>query len=148
MFPDESQFFDKAPLAHPISIYAFDRTPMLVSHKGKISSLILSLGDTFHIPKLSLNLLSIGQICELEVDILFTNHGVDVQDPQTSQVLGTGHKVRDMFEAHDLKSPSQVVFATTLSPDLWQFLSWSYCLISSLIISFSRLFRFNSVSKI
>ena len=60
----------------------------------------------FHIPKLSLNLLSIGQLCELGVDILFTNHVVDVQDPHTSQVLGTGHKVRDMFEAHDLKSPS------------------------------------------
>ena len=102
----------------------------------------------FHIPKLSLNLLSIGQLCELGVDILFTNHVVDVQDPHTSQVLGTGHKVRDMFEAHDLKSPSQVVSSTTLSPNLWQFLSWSYIFISSSIISFSRLFRFNSVSKI
>ena len=63
---------------------------MPVSHKGKIFSLCLSLSDTFHIPKLSINLLSVGQLCELGVDILFTNHGVDVQDPQTGQVLGIG----------------------------------------------------------
>ena len=48
---------------------------------------------------------------------------MDVQDPQTGQVLGTGCKVGCMFEVHDLKIPSQVVFAavtiTTSSPDLW-----------------------------
>ena len=78
MTPDESQFSDKAPLEHPITIYTADGTPMPVSHKGTISSPRLSLNDTFHIPKLSLNLLSIGQLCKLGVDLLFINHGVDV----------------------------------------------------------------------
>ena len=76
MTPDESQFSDKALLEHPITIYTADGTPMPVSHKGTISSPCLSLNDTFHIPKLSLNLLSVGQLCELGVDLLFTNHGV------------------------------------------------------------------------
>ena len=48
---------------------------------------------------------------------------MDVQDPRTSQVLGIGYKVGRMFEVHDLKIPSQVVFAAattaTSSPDLW-----------------------------
>ena len=48
---------------------------------------------------------------------------MDVQDPRTGQVLGIGHKVGHMFEVHDLKIPSQVVFAAativTPSPDLW-----------------------------
>ena len=61
--------------------------------------------------------------CELGVDLLFTNHVADVQDPRTGQVLGTGRKVGHKFEVHDLKTPSQVVFAvattTTSSPDLW-----------------------------
>ena len=120
---DESQFSDKALLEHPITIYTADGTPMPVSHKGAISSPSLSLNETFHIPKLSLNLLSVGQLCELSVDLLFTNHGVDVQDPRTGQVLGTGRKVGRMFEVHDLKIPSQVISATTTtatsSPDLW-----------------------------
>ena len=78
MTPDESQFSDKAPLEHLITIYTANGTPMPVSHKGTISSPNLSLNNTFHIPKLSLNLLSVGQLCELGVDPLFTNHGVDV----------------------------------------------------------------------
>ena len=81
MTPDESQFSDKAPLKHPITIYTTNGTPILVSHKGIISSPCLSLSDTFHIPKLSLHLFSVGQLCELGVDLLFTNRGVDVQDP-------------------------------------------------------------------
>ena len=80
MTPDESQFSDKTPLRHPITIYIANGTPMPVSHKGTISSPCLSLSDTFHIPKLSLNLFSIGQLCELGVDLLFTNRGVNVQD--------------------------------------------------------------------
>ena len=70
---------------------------------------------------MSLNLLSIGQFCELGEDILFTNHGVDVQDPWTSQVLGTGCKVGHMLEIHNLKIPSQVISTAatiaTLLPD-------------------------------
>ena len=60
MTSDESQFFDKAPLEHPITIYTTDRTPMSVSHKGTIYSPCLALNDTFHILKISLNLLSVG----------------------------------------------------------------------------------------
>ena len=120
MTPDESQFSDKTPLRHPITIYIANGTPMPVSHKGTISSPCLSLSDTFHIPKLSINFLSIGQLCELGIDLLFTNHGVDVQDPRTGQVLRTGCKVGRMFEVHDLKIPSHVVStaATTTTPHL------------------------------
>ena len=122
MTPDESKFFDKALLEHPITIYTVDGISMLVSHKGTIFSPYLSLSDTFYILKLSLNWLSVGQLCELGIDLLFTNYGEDVQDIRTSQVLGIGRKVGRMFEVHDLKIPSQVVFAAattaTLSPDL------------------------------
>ena len=88
---DESQFSDKTPLAHPISIYNANGTPMPISHKGTISTPSISLSDTFHIPKLSLNLLSIGKLCELGVDILFTNHDV--------YVLGTSGKVKCLGQA-------------------------------------------------
>jgi len=64
MTPNESQFSDKAPLEHPITIYTADGPPIPVRHKGTIYSPCLSLSDTFHVPKLSLNLLSVGQLCE------------------------------------------------------------------------------------
>ena len=106
MTPDESQFSDKVSLKLPITIYTADETPMPVSYKGIISSPCLSLSDTFHILKLFLNLLFVGQLCELGINLLFTNHGMDVQDPRMGQVLGTGRKVDHMFEVHDLKIPS------------------------------------------
>ena len=51
MTPDKSQFSDKAPLEHLITIYTANGTPMLVSHKGTISSPCLSLSDTFSYSK-------------------------------------------------------------------------------------------------
>ena len=43
MTPVESQFSNKAPLEHPITIYTIDGTPMHVSHKGTISFLVYPL---------------------------------------------------------------------------------------------------------
>ena len=82
MTPDESQFYDKASLEQLITIYIVDGTPMPNSHKGTTFSPCLSFSDTFHIPKLSLNLLYVGQLCELGIDLLFTNHGMDMQIPR------------------------------------------------------------------
>ena len=86
MTSNESQVSSKAPLAHLIYIYIVDGTPMLVSHKGTSSPAppppcppICSLVTP--IPKLSLNFLSIGQIYELGIGVLFTDHGVNKQDP-------------------------------------------------------------------
>ena len=69
-------------------------------------------------------MLFVGQLCELGIDLLFTNHGVDVLDHWMGQMIGIGRNVGRMFEVHDLKIPSQVVFAAattaTPSPDLCQ----------------------------
>lgn len=59
-------------------------------------------------------MLSGDQICELWVDLLFTNHGMDVQDPRIGQLLGIGRKVRRMFEVQN-KFASFVVHFMALS---------------------------------
>ena len=85
--------------------------------------LVYSLVTLFGSQNLSLNLLFVGEFCELGIDLLFTNHGVDVQDLRIGQVLRKGRKVGCMFEVHDLKIPSQVVFTVAIttihSPNLW-----------------------------
>ena len=67
------------------------------------------------------------------------------------QVLGTGCKVGRMFKVHDLKIHLQAVLAaaTTATPslDLWHACLGHPSYLSS-IFSFSRSFRFSSVSKI
>ena len=99
-------------------------TSELVSHIVTVSSSNLTILDTYLVPKLSLNLLSVGQLCELGLDLHFSNCGVDVQDPLTSQLLGTGRKIGRLFELCNLQIPSHMVSSsvaatTTLSPDLW-----------------------------
>ena len=105
-------------------IYTADSSYMSVSHIDIIFSPDLTIPDTYLVPKLSLNLLSVGQLCELGLDLYFSNRGVDVQDPLTGKLLGTGHKIGRLFELCNLQVPSYIVFSsvaatTTLSPDLW-----------------------------
>ena len=52
---------------------------MFVSHIGTVSSPNLTILDTYLVLKLSLNLLSVGQLCELCLDLHFSNRGVDVR---------------------------------------------------------------------
>ena len=60
MTPYASHFSQKAPLAPSPIIYIADSSHMHVSHIGTISSADLTILDTFLVPKLSLNLLSVG----------------------------------------------------------------------------------------
>jgi hypothetical protein len=71
-------FSQKTPLAHSPIIYTADSSHMSVSHTGTIFSPDLTISDTYLILKLSLNLLSVGQLCELGLDLHFSNRGVDV----------------------------------------------------------------------
>jgi hypothetical protein len=124
MTPHASHFSQKTPLAHFPIIYTADSSHMSVSHISTISSPNLTIPDTYLVPKLSLNLLSVGQLCELGLDLHFSNRGVDVQDPLTGKLLGTGRKIGRLFELCNLQIPSHMVSSsvtatTTLSPDLW-----------------------------
>ena len=124
MTPYASHFSQKMPLAPFPIIYTANSSHMSVSHIGTISSPDLTIPDTYIVPKLSLNLLSVGQLCELGLDLHFSNRGVDVQDPLTGKLLGTGRKIGCLFELCNLQIPSHmvsssVVAPTTLSPDSW-----------------------------
>ena len=119
-----SHFSRKTALAPSPIIYTADSSHMSVSHIGTISSLNLTIRATYLVPKLSLNFLFVGQLCELCLDLHFSNHGVDVQDPLTGKLHGTGRKIGRLFELCNLQIPSHIVSSsvvatTTLSPDLW-----------------------------
>uniref|UniRef100_A0A2N9ECI9 Reverse transcriptase Ty1/copia-type domain-containing protein n=1 Tax=Fagus sylvatica TaxID=28930 RepID=A0A2N9ECI9_FAGSY len=104
--------------------YMSQPSPALSVTSGTISSPDLTIPNTYLVPKLSLNLLSVSQLCELGLDLHFSNRGVDVQDPLTGKLLGTGRKIGRLFELCNLQIPSHMVSSsvaatTTLSPDLW-----------------------------
>uniref|UniRef100_A0A2N9GZ84 Retrovirus-related Pol polyprotein from transposon TNT 1-94-like beta-barrel domain-containing protein n=1 Tax=Fagus sylvatica TaxID=28930 RepID=A0A2N9GZ84_FAGSY len=123
MTPHTSHFSHKTPLAPYPVIYTANSSHMYVCHIGTISYPTLTIPDTYIVPKLSLILLSVGQLCEFGLDFHFSNRGVDVQDPLTGKLLGIGRKIGRLFELCNLQIPSHLVsssiVATTLSLDLW-----------------------------
>uniref|UniRef100_A0A2N9J561 Integrase catalytic domain-containing protein n=1 Tax=Fagus sylvatica TaxID=28930 RepID=A0A2N9J561_FAGSY len=105
------------------TITTADGSTMTVSHVGSISTPNLSVSDVFCVPKLHLNLLSVGQLTELGLNLFFSSHGCLVQDSRTGQIVGTARKVGRLFELTSLHFPSSSVsapvIAASASIELW-----------------------------
>ena len=96
-------------------IYTANGSPMHVSHLGNVSTPALSVSNVYQIPKLTHNLLSVGQLTELGFSLTFSSTGVVVQDSQTGQIVGTACKVGRLFELIFLHLPSSRLFASAVS---------------------------------
>jgi hypothetical protein len=83
MTPHPTCFTTSAPLPHSSLIRTADGSTMNVKNIGTISTPSLSLPEVFHVPELSFNLISIGQLCEVGYRLVFYFSGVRVQDPRT-----------------------------------------------------------------
>ncbi|GKV37171.1 hypothetical protein SLEP1_g45230 [Rubroshorea leprosula] len=106
-------------------IHTADGSQMQVSQYGQVSTSTLTLPNTFLIPKLTFNLISMGQLCELGLELIFSTRGCHVQDPQTGQILGIGRKVGCLFELTSLHIPSSYIsqlcaVSTSSSLHLWR----------------------------
>jgi hypothetical protein len=105
------------------TITTADGSAMTVSHVGSISTPNLSVSDVFCVPKLHLNLLSVGQLTELGLNLFFSSRGCLVQDSRTGQIVGTARKVGRLFELTSLhflsSSVSTPVIAASASIELW-----------------------------
>jgi hypothetical protein len=106
MSPDSQLFSSIIPTTHAPFIQTTNGSHLAASHTGSVSTSTLSLSDTYLIPNLTLNLISVGQLYELGFDLWFGSSGYHVQDPRTNQVLGTGRRVGRMFELTSLHLPS------------------------------------------
>ena len=108
------------PLILP-TITTADGSAMTVSYVGSISTPNLSVSNVFCVPKLDLNLLSVGQLTELGLNLLFSSRGCLVQDSRMR--VGTGSKVGQLFELTSLHFPyssvSASVVAASASIELW-----------------------------
>ena len=91
---------------------------MHVQNKRTINTPKLSIFDIFHVPKVSLNLLFVGQLREPGIDVYFLSHGYFMQDPQKGKILGIGHRVGWLFELKSLHVPFKTVIATVTS-SIW-----------------------------
>jgi transposase InsO family protein len=115
MTPHPTSFTTSAPLPHSSLIRTADGSTMNVKNIGTINTPSLSLPEVFHVPELSFNLISVGQLCELGYKLVFDFSGVHVQDPRTNQTLGTGRRIGRMFELSSLRLPTTSISAAASS---------------------------------
>ena len=55
------------------AVHMADNSKLNISHIGDISIANLSLSNAFLIPQLTLNLISVGQLCELGFGVYFSD---------------------------------------------------------------------------
>ena len=102
MIPHLSLFskLDTAP--HPLNIHIADGSTMHGKSLGLVSTSNLSVPRVFHVPDLSYNLCSVGQLAELGYRLIFYYSGCIVQDPRMGQELGTCERPRPRPALYDI----------------------------------------------
>ena len=123
MTSNAHNLINKADARSISAIHTVDGSKMNITHTSDIFDPNLSISDAFLIPKLALNLISMGQLCELGLGVYFSHHGCLVQDPHSGQVLGKGREVGRLFEAISLNIPANgfrhsSIAATVLYSDI------------------------------
>ncbi|WJZ83970.1 hypothetical protein VitviT2T_003607 [Vitis vinifera] len=94
-----------ASLSTALSALPADGSTMHGNSLGFVSTSTLSVPGVFHVPALSYNLCSVGQLAELGYRLIFYYSGCIVQDLRTGQELGTGPRVGRMFPVNNLHFP-------------------------------------------
>ena len=120
MTPHSSLFSKLNPASYPLNIHITDGFTMHENSLGFVLTSNLSIPGVFHVPDLSYNLCSVGQLAELGYHLIFYYSECIVQDPRTGKELGTGPRVGRMFPVDNLHLPpiapvSVAVVATAVS---------------------------------
>ena len=103
--PHSSLFSKLDPAPHPLNIHIADGFTMHGNSLGFVSTSNLSVPGVFHVPDLSYNLCSVGQLAELGYCLIFDYFGCIVQDLRTGQEIGIGPRVGCMFPMDNLHLP-------------------------------------------
>ena len=82
MTPHSSLFSKLDPTSHPLNIHIADGSTMHGKSLGFVSTSNLSIPGVFHVPDLSYNLCSVGQLAKLGYRLIFYYSECIVQDPR------------------------------------------------------------------
>ena len=114
MSPDIDSFVS-VNSAPSLSVTTADGTQMPLSGIGSVHTSRLSLPDVYHIPSLTLNLVSVGQLCDSSLTVLFTSTNCCVQDPRSRKVIGTGRREGGLYVLNELKVSDVAASSVDLS---------------------------------
>jgi hypothetical protein len=115
MTPQPTSSTIYVPSPHSSLIHTIDGSITTVKNIGTINTSSLFVLEVFHVPELSFNLLSVGQLCEFGYKLVFDFSGVHVQDPRMSQTIGTRRRIGRMFELSSLHLPTTSISTSVFS---------------------------------
>jgi len=119
--PDSSSFTSVSFLSS-ISVMAADGTYMPLAGVGSVVTPHLSFPNVYLIPKLKLNLASVGQLCDSsDYLVMFSGSFCYVQDLQSHKLIGTGRRENGLYILDELKVSVAAVAAATTNVDLSSF---------------------------
>ncbi len=99
---DCSQLVSCQPVKEGASVQTADGTFCSVTHHGSLSSSKFSVPKISLVPQMSMNLMSVGQLADMNYFIVFDATSCYVQDRQTKQVIGTGRRRRGSSDLYVL----------------------------------------------
>ncbi|KAK2990408.1 hypothetical protein RJ640_001740 [Escallonia rubra] len=107
MTHDSSILVERSTSFIPSSIQTADGSSMEVHQLGSIDSTSFPSGElcvsnVLHVPKLSVNLLSISQLVDAGCDVIFSPSGCVVQDRHTGRQIGTGRRDGGLYFLQNL----------------------------------------------
>ena len=128
MSPHSKSFVSLFPTSS-IPVMTVDGTPMPLSGVGSVVSPHISLPNVYYIPKLSLNLVSVGQLCDSGYSVSFSSTSCHVQDPQSQKLIGKGRRRGGLYVLDELRlpvfaAPSVDLSSFRLSPSSSNFYLW------------------------
>lgn len=107
-------FTSKRHVSHTSSINTTDGSQLHVNLTETVATPNLSLPATFHILKLIINLIYVGQLCDLGLNVIFFSSGCHVHDLQIGQIIKICRKVGCIFELIHLSTlPTSTVVSTS-----------------------------------
>ncbi|XP_031256344.1 uncharacterized protein LOC116114338 [Pistacia vera] len=114
MSPDPSSFTSLCPKSF-VFVMTADGTPMPLVGVSSIVTQNISLLNVYHIAKLTMNLVSIGQLCVTGYLVLFSSSSCHVQDLQSQKLIGTCRRQRGLYVLDTLKAPDIAASSIDLS---------------------------------
>ena len=114
MSPNAKLFASVKPMPS-LPVTTADGTPMPLAGIGPIMGPKLSLPNVYHIPKLSLNLVSVGQLFDSGYKVFFSRTSCCVQDPRTQKLIGTDRRRGGLYVLDELRLPVGVAHTADLS---------------------------------
>ncbi len=133
---DCSQLVSCQPVKEGASVQTADGTSCSVTHQGSLSSSKFSVPKISLVPWMSMNLMSVGQLADMNYFIVFDATSCYVQDRQSKQVIGTGRRRRgssdlyvlDILHLPRASTPSipTVTTSTPRASSVFSFTQWHH----------------------